>query len=322
MSPIVSIIIPCFNSEAYLLETLQSVYSQSYSDWELILVNDGSTDGTRDIIEHHAKQDGRTRACHISNQGVSLARNHGIQVASGTYFQFLDHDDLLPPDSLQNKVSVMDQNGADVAYGDYQRLLPAEAGDFAAGDIVRRDLREFSEDLETAVIQGFWLPPAGLLYRRELVEKIGGFDPAYPIVQDHIFMFEAARRSQHWVKAAGVVAFYREHGRSLSKKDASAFYDELQISARDIDLLWQSEGEVNRVRSMALLKKYFRAATFFYERDRDKFNQIWKYIRHHDPKFVPPSTLPLRLASRLLGYPRAEAVAAIWKRIRRGEGGR
>lgn len=314
--PRVSIIVPCYNGENLLEETVQSVLSQTFPDWELILINDGSTDGTGRLIDAIRRRDeARIRVAHTANQGISRTRNHGTGLARGDYFQFLDHDDLLPRDSLEHKVAVMEQYTADVVYGDYQRLVPRGNGKFAVGGLVRQDPEDFDQDLQTAIVQSFWIPPAGLLYRRTLVEAIGGFDPAYPIVQDHIFMFEAARRTDRWAKADGIVALYREYPASNSKKDASAFYGDLLASARAIDLLWQSEQGLNETRRKALLKRYFRAATYFYERDRAKFDRIWEFIRFHDPKFVPPSTLPLRLASRLLGYPRAEAVAATVRKV-------
>ena len=93
----VSVIIPAYNAEKYLLEAVASVISQSSSDWELILVDDGSTDSTPGLCDSFAASDSRISVIHKPNGGLSDARNHGIEAASGEYLTFLDADDVLDP---------------------------------------------------------------------------------------------------------------------------------------------------------------------------------------------------------------------------------
>lgn len=88
-----SIIIPCYNTEAYLGKCIESIIAQTYDDWEIILVNDGSTDYTAKIMKYYVQQDARIKAFYQENQGVSMARNHGIKEASGDYIMFCDSDD-------------------------------------------------------------------------------------------------------------------------------------------------------------------------------------------------------------------------------------
>lgn len=105
MKNIVSIIIPCYNQSEYLTEAVVSVLSQTHTHWECIIVNDGSTDDTKNIALEFCKNDPRISYIEQHNQGLSAARNAGIKVAKGDYIQFLDSDDIL----VKNKLSIQVQ---------------------------------------------------------------------------------------------------------------------------------------------------------------------------------------------------------------------
>jgi len=317
--PLVSIIIPCFNGQDYLEETLASVYGQTLTDWELILIDDGSTDRTGDILRQQIQRSrGRIIFRSTPNQGISRARNLGITLSSGRFIQFLDADDLLEPDSLAVKVDALEKVQADVAYGDFQFLVSDGAGEFVKGEIQTRNLDDFDQDIETAVMQGFWVPPAGLLYRKTLVDRVGGFNLSLPICQDGRFMFDAARAGARWARVEGIHTYYRVHEAAISKKDKSAFFADYFAHTRSVEDLWSKTGEpLSGTRRDALLKRYFWIGSHFYEHDRAMFGMVWDQIKQHDPKFIPPSTPAMKLFSRLLGYPRAEAVALAWRRVKR-----
>lgn len=107
---LVSVIIPCYNQGKFLNETLESVYKQTYTDWECIVVDDGSTDNTREIAEQWAEKDVRFKYFYKDNSGVSSARNYGIEKAKGNYFQFLDSDDLLHKTKLEVSINEVKSN--------------------------------------------------------------------------------------------------------------------------------------------------------------------------------------------------------------------
>jgi glycosyltransferase involved in cell wall biosynthesis len=106
-NPKVSIIVPCYNQGKFINETLQSVYLQTYSNWECIIVNDGSTDNTEEIAKSWEDKDNRFKYYYKNNSGVSSTRNFGISKASGSYLQFLDSDDLLDEKKIQLSVYEM-----------------------------------------------------------------------------------------------------------------------------------------------------------------------------------------------------------------------
>ncbi len=102
---LISIIIPCYNAEKYILDCLRSVLGQTFTDWECIVINDGSTDASPRIIEEFVGEDPKFRFISQENQGLSSTRNIGIDESTGKYLFFLDADDSLPQDSLQNLIS-------------------------------------------------------------------------------------------------------------------------------------------------------------------------------------------------------------------------
>ena len=102
----VSIIIPAYNCEDYIAETLDSVLAQTYQDWECIVVNDGSTDNTLSIVKKYASTDNRIKSLSQENQGPSVARNNAIAHSSGEYILPLDADDLIEPTYIEEAVSV------------------------------------------------------------------------------------------------------------------------------------------------------------------------------------------------------------------------
>lgn len=117
---LVSIIMPAYNSEMYIRETLESVFKQDYAKWELIIVDDCSTDNTRDIIREYQKKTDKIRLiCLPKNQGVANARNTAIKDARGRYIAFLDSDDIWVSDKLSKQINFMKDNFYVFTYHDY-----------------------------------------------------------------------------------------------------------------------------------------------------------------------------------------------------------
>lgn len=117
--PKVSIIVPVYNKEEYITATLDSVLNQSFEDYEVIIVDDGSTDKTLERVKEYTDKDNRFRVIHISNGGVSHARNVGINHAKGDWIQFLDGDDLIDREYLFAAVNMVEECGADIIFTDF-----------------------------------------------------------------------------------------------------------------------------------------------------------------------------------------------------------
>ena len=121
--PLVSIITPCYNAEMYIEETIQSVLVQIYKNWEMIIVDDISTDRTFDIIKNYMKVDNRIRCFQLKQKGgASIARNKGIKESKGKYVAFLDADDKWKPDKLMKQVLFMETNNYLFTYHNYELI--------------------------------------------------------------------------------------------------------------------------------------------------------------------------------------------------------
>ena len=107
MRPLISIIIPAYNAEVYLKECLESIKNQSYSNFEVLIVDDGSLDNTSKISKQYEKEDNRFKYLYQDNAGPSVARNTGIKQSKGEYIWFVDADDWIEKDSLQVFVAVL-----------------------------------------------------------------------------------------------------------------------------------------------------------------------------------------------------------------------
>lgn len=109
-NPLVSIIVPCYNQAAYLAETLDSVLAQTYTNWECVIVNDGSPDNTEEIANHYISKDKRFIYLNQENMGLAMARNNGIRKSKGIYILPLDSDDIIADTYIEKAVKVFSQN--------------------------------------------------------------------------------------------------------------------------------------------------------------------------------------------------------------------
>lgn len=118
MKPLISIVVPVFNKEAYIPESFTSILAQDFTDFECLCVDDGSTDHSLALLEAYAKRDARFKIIPLaSNQGVGAARNAGINAAQGKYLCFMDPDDLLPPASLSTRLALLENYNAEASRG-------------------------------------------------------------------------------------------------------------------------------------------------------------------------------------------------------------
>ncbi len=148
MEPLLSIIIPAFNIEQYISRCLDSLINQSYKNIEIIVVNDGSTDSTGDIIDSYVKKDNRIKVIHKKNEGVSIARNTGIHLAKGDYIGFVDGDDTVDDDMFETLIQNAINYNTDISHCGYKMVFPSRTDYYYnTGDIVIQDNQEGLKDL-------------------------------------------------------------------------------------------------------------------------------------------------------------------------------
>lgn len=160
MSPAVSINLCCYNSEEFLEETLQSIFAQTYKDWELVIINDGSTDSTESIIKEYIKQGYPIVYYRQENHGLGYSRNEALKRSSGKYIAFIDHDDIWLPGKLEKQVPLFNDPEVDLVYGNYYQINKnASKRQIGAnkpqprGDVFRRFLKHYPVNLQTVMVR-------------------------------------------------------------------------------------------------------------------------------------------------------------------------
>jgi len=309
--PIISVVIPCYNARATINQALQSVTAQAFDGCEVIVIDDGSTDGCGEAVESTFPQ---VKVVRTPNQGPSRARNLGTQLARGEFVQYLDADDILAAGKLRLQLEALDCSHADVAYGDWQKFGDHK-GEGLAGEVVSRKIEGSAE---IALFTEFWCPPAAYLFRRSIVNSIGGWNEGLPIIQDARFALDCALHGGSFVYTPGIMAYYRVHSSgSVSTRDPVSFVRDCARNAAEVEQWWVDHGGVTESRRKALLKVYSYTARASFERDRSTFQKSYSALKRLKPGYTPEHPRHLALASRLMGYPRAEALAVVLRRIKR-----
>jgi glycosyltransferase involved in cell wall biosynthesis len=215
MSPAVSVIMPAYNVERYIADSIESVLAQTYTDFELVIVNDGSTDGTLAIAERYAARARAIRVVSQENRGLAGARNTGLRNAGGAIFALLDSDDLWMPSFLASQMAILDANPriAIVTGNGLYLGGPRDAKPFGPYPDPRPapDLLQILGD-ETAVF-------IMTLFRREVVNAIGAFDEHFRTNEDYDFWIRAAAAGFTFARNPTPLAYYRRHPNSLSASD-------------------------------------------------------------------------------------------------------
>ncbi len=177
----VSIIIPNFNKGIFLMETLSSVQSNHYQNWEIILVDDGSTDNSIELAEKAAEQDKRIRIIKQSNQGGGVARNRGIELATGEYLLFLDSDDLLSETCLEKRVEIAQKHNDGIGW--VFSLIPFQ-GSFQDKKFVNPWIPPEDRFLERLIEHDITWTSMSPLWKTSFIKEFGHWNPQYPRLQD------------------------------------------------------------------------------------------------------------------------------------------
>ena len=225
--PYFSIIIPVYNVAPYLRECLDSVLAQTFTDWEAICVDDGSTDGSGEILDEYAAKDKRFRVIHQKNAGVSAARNVALDETRGEWLEFIDADDSIVPDALSRFVSVA--NKADVVFfgcimtlrDGFRRayILP----DWAVSPVEESTAAQISSLAFNALGDVFgWTWDKFI--RRDVVERFHiRFDRAISFFEDELFTLEVMNVAESFATLSDCLYRYRQTADGLTAQGASDF---------------------------------------------------------------------------------------------------
>lgn len=210
MNPSVSIIVPVYNAEAGLRRCVESVLSQEYADFELLLADDGSRDGSGAICDEFAAADSRVRVFHKENSGVSDTRNLCLDEARGRYLQFLDADDWITSNATKLLVRAIEEHACDLVIADFYRVVGERVspkGDIDEARVLSRE--EYAAHMMENPADYYYGVLWNKLYRREIVERHRlRMDPAISWCEDFMFNLEYIRRAETFFALQVPVYYY------------------------------------------------------------------------------------------------------------------
>lgn len=196
----ISIIVPAYNIENHIENTLKSIWAQTYQNIEVIVVDDGSTDSTSEILDTISLKDERIKVIHKENGGVTSARFCGMKAATGEWVGFVDGDDYIEPDMYQVLITNAKQYGADISHCGYQMVFPSRVDlYYGTGKVIRQDASTGVKDL----LKGDFIEPGlwNKLFHRRLIEQLlqnNIMDFSIKINEDllmNYYLFKEAKRA-------------------------------------------------------------------------------------------------------------------------------
>lgn len=307
-SPAISIVMPCFNARAHLPVSLGSVLAQTFTDWELIAVDDGSADGTLAWLQ--GQIDPRIRWIHQANRGVSVARNVGIAAARGHLLAFLDADDTWSPEFLQHMLQALsDRPDAVLAYCGWQNvgLAGGRGQPYVPPDHETADKRE-------QLFAACRWPIHAALARREAVVAAGGFDAALKNAEDYALWLAIAAEAPI-VLVPKVMSYYHFHGcMQASARRARAALHHLRAQTAYLDThpaFARCLGR-ERARKLTLGSLLRRGYECYWGDDLPESRTIFRAVMRHgygtatDWKYMLPSLLPIHWHRKVVDRMRAQ----------------
>lgn len=267
--PKVSVIIPTYNRAKFLPRAIQSVKDQSFRDFELIIVDDGSTDETPQVVQSVA---GDCRYIRKENGGSASARNAGIQESKGRYIAFLDSDDFWMPEKLAEQVKVLDANPK---IGIVYARMPIinDKGETIGMKPAGVSGKNFKELLE------LWgdLPTSTVMTRRECFDKAGLFDTELTTMQDIDMWLRIARFYDLYEIEGKVLSYYCRHGDQITKNKMKVYCGLVKIYTKILDNFKEAPRELMMQR--IALNQYLISRLYYNE------GQYQKALRHFHEAF-------------------------------------
>ena len=249
MNPLVSINLCCYNSEKYLRETLQSIAAQTYKNWELVIVNDGSSDSTESIISEFRDQGYPVVYHYQQNRGLQYSRNKAIELSRGDYLAFFDHDDVLMPEMLERQLAAFDEDTI-VVYGNFITREVTSGKEYMSFDPGREF---FSGRVTEELCKKNFIWIETLLAKIEAVRRLGeAFDPKLLIADDFDFVLRLSLLGS-FKYTRDITFVYRMHPGNLTTSRRHYFVHDFSY------MLQKYRGIISRRMMRDLARQYLLA---------------------------------------------------------------
>lgn len=293
--PSVSVVIPAYNYGRFLGQTIESILSQSYAHLQVVVVNDGSTDDTAEVI-HRYQAEPRVRGHTQTNQGTMIAMNNGIAFSQGAYLAFCGSDDVWNPEHVERLKEEFDRHPEAGLVFDNAEYFRDQTGERCGQVVPEKKAKELSgqQVLLRDIFLHNWITNCTFLVRREVFERVGLFEPKNDLLGDlHLIYRIAAHYPIYFVDYTGVRL--RVHGQNMS-----ALCSHYEKGVRNLEGIRQNYPEVYKrigavIFARKLGRKYFRLACYYektgetekalatykkaFRTRRSRPQYYWKYLR-------------------------------------------
>ncbi|TAH20980.1 MAG: glycosyltransferase [Cytophagales bacterium] len=319
MNDLVSVIIPCYNAEKWIIRTLESVSRQSHANMEVIIVIDGATDKSELVAASYLKTTTLFHQIYAykDNKGAAVALEIGRTLANGNFIQYLDSDDVLPPNKIMEQLQTMQDNKADVAYADYIEVH--ENGQTKPS----RYAQKISNNPKVDFLRKFWRPPACFLFSKEITEKIGKWNSSLKIFYDVAYYLAASSNKAIFIHTPNLTVAYQVHADSLSRKKGLVAYFEdyfTLLCTYSLDYVFQNtakqaDGQEEKLFREELIEALRDCAKAFVHKNNNLFHAAVNLIEDINPNYIPQKSLKMRWLSKILGYRKAELLAGFAREL-------
>jgi glycosyltransferase involved in cell wall biosynthesis len=278
-TPLVSIVVPCYNYGRFLTDSLGSILSQTYQNWECIIVDDGSTDNTKEISLQFATKDNRFRYIYQKNLGLAGARNTAFKNALGEYIQLLDADDMLESEKLALQIPILENNqGIDLIYSN-MLLFSYEEGEKKYTTFkLRAPVASGKGEklINSLIIDNFFLPGC-TLFRKKLYEQVGFFKPDMGGLEDWNYWFRAALVGCEFYNDTrpGTHLLVRVHGNNMSANHSKMEKGRIKARQDLMSVMKQLELENKLNLSPSYIAKTYKLHKALLNRDQARFNMFY-----------------------------------------------
>ncbi len=308
----ISILIPCYNAEKWIEQTIKSALNQTYLNKEIIVVDDGSTDGSLAIIKGFSNYIFWEES---PNRGGNLTRNRLLSLSNGKWLQYLDADDYLLPNKLENQANFIS------TVPDADLIWSPGLLEYYDGNKFRRELGPVYQQRDPWILLARWhFPQTGrVLWRKKAILDVGGWNVKQPCCQEHELYLRLLMAGKNFVYLEDPSSVYRLWSSStVSRKNKFATYKYRLEIIEKIEHYLELVGELNQSRKDAINQSRFDCARMIWLFNRDWANDIIATIRCKEPAFIPSgNAVPFsyRLIYSILGFNNAENIAQLKRNL-------
>ena len=308
----VAVVIPCHDVQEHLAAALASVLAQTHADLDVLLVDDGSTDGTPQLIaDLHQRHPGRFRSMRQENRGAAAARNAGLRATQGEYVQFLDADDVIYPDKIAAQLAVAAAHAhPDLVVGDFEQIMP--------NGLLLPSLARYDRPWMALITTRMGTTSANL-WKRSAVEAVGGWNEALASSQDYELMFRLLknRATVAWDAVIRTDVLKRASG-SISRTDVDANWLRYVQLRQEMKVFLAQQDPVGHAAEIEALRQYiFMALRIIAVRDLPLAVRLYRSCigKPFKPQVGKAITERYVLLHTLLGF---AATERLLRRVKRG----